>query len=97
MEPEYWNAKCRACGWQGSSKDTDTGDELRCPHCNSTLIEEADDDDYSLHIFNCASKAITYELVSSRSIIKHRNHSTSELSGATHAGGLSGKTTGHLV
>lgn len=52
MENEYWPAKCRACGWRGSSEQTngglpiaDTGDcsELRCPACDSTLIDEADE------------------------------------------------------
>jgi predicted Zn-ribbon and HTH transcriptional regulator len=53
MGNEYWPAKCRACGWRGSSEHTnggmaiaDTGDfsELRCPHCDSTLIDDADEE-----------------------------------------------------
>ena len=51
VEDPYWEAKCRACGWRGSSQDcngelaiADTGDhsELRCPNCDSVLIDEAD-------------------------------------------------------
>ena len=50
-EHPYWPAKCRACGWRGSSQKlnggmaiADTGDysELRCPRCDSVLIDEAD-------------------------------------------------------
>ena len=50
---EYWPAKCRACGWRGMSNEcaggmaiADTGDfsELRCPRCDSKLIDEADED-----------------------------------------------------
>lgn len=47
MEPEYWKAKCRACGWRGSSDNIHANskdDFMHCPHCASILIEEADEE-----------------------------------------------------
>lgn len=49
-EPIYWAAICRDCGWTGMSNEcgggnpiADTGDfdDITCPKCNSTHIDEA--------------------------------------------------------
>lgn len=50
---KHWQAKCGACGWTGSSKDCFSirpaviagYDDLQCPSCLCTSIDEADGDE----------------------------------------------------
>lgn len=46
-KPQSWKAKCRACGWSGSSENIHANSKdafMHCPHCESILIDEVDEE-----------------------------------------------------